>query len=391
MPGTGNLRIVVVTQHAPDPFGNSAARWYYVLLKGLSERGHHVSCWSAEERPEFLERARRHFERTARVDLHVVPAVVRRRRLATKLATLRQPFSYSLSEGLRDGVRRTLDKGYDVLHLEQLWCGYLGLGVPRTLVSVHHLQLLDLCHTGLRSWSFLKSKLLAWRAERRLLRRFADIRVTTPRLARVVARINAQARIRTVPVAIDPTLYSFRHAPSRTGVVGLIAGMNWEPGYNAALRLLERIWPRVRVKAPDAHLLVGGWGARRALAAFLDEPGVTIREDLKDPAEFWNHCSILAYPLTRGSGMKLKVLEAMALGVPVITTNEGIEGIRFEQGVHAFVEDNDDAFAERVVELLRDSESCRRMMVAARTLVEERYSPGPTVGAIINAYSELVT
>ncbi len=383
------MRVVVVTQQAPDPFGNAAARWYYVLLKGLAERGFDVSCWSIAEREEFGERARRHFEHVANVSLHVVPWKPRGPSLLGKLATLREPFSYFLSDEIRAGVRGEVERGYDVLHLEQLWCAYLGLGLPRTLVSVHHLQRLDLRGTGIRSWAFLRGKLLAWRAERTLLRRMANVRVTTDRLKREVSRLSPAARVRTIPVALDPSLYERLPVRADDQVVGLIATMNWEPGYNAALRLLRRVWPRVRAKAPQARLLLAGWRARDMLRDFVDEPGVTIAGDLDDASEFWRACSVLTYPLTRGSGMKLKVLESMALGVPVVTTSEGIEGVAAEQGRHAFVEDDDDRFAERVVQLLGDPEARRAMSADARALVEAHYSPKPTIDAVVDHYDEV--
>lgn len=380
-------RIVVAMPGPPDPFGNAAARWYYVLVKGLAERGYRVSCWSGGAEVTGEERARRYLS-GLQVDLHVCPVHTGARSLGGKLRTLRRPFSYFISDALSAGLDADIARGYDILHLEQLWCGYLGLERPRALLSVHHLELLDLASSGFRSWTFYKAKRLAWLAEKRLLRRFRNIRVTTPRLAGAVQAVAGQSRLYTVPIAIDPALYPMLDDPSAP-VVGLIATMTWEPGQNAAMRLLTSVWPRIHARAPEARLLVAGWGARKALHRFVDEPGVTIVEDLADPLDFYRQCSVLAYPLLRGSGMKVKVLETMALGVPVVTTTEGIEGVDADRGTHAFVEDDDDTFAERVVQLLRDPSLRRDMRKAARALIEDRYSPWATVPLIEAAYEDI--
>ena len=87
--------------------------------------------------------------------------------------------------------------------------------------------------------------------------------------------------------------------------------------------------------------------------------------------------------------MKVKVLEAMAYGIPVVTTGEGIEGIAAADGIHAAIVDEDDAFADRIVWLVEDQAARRQMRLAARRLVEEEYSPGPVLTEIERAYEEL--
>ena len=383
------LRLVVVTQEAPDPFGHASARWYAVLVKGLVDRGHHVCCLAAMTTPGADLRARAYLSSPS-LDLRFFPFPRQTRSLRQKIATLREPFSYFISDALRDAVQQEVRRGYDVLHLEQVWCGYLGRGLSRTLLSVHHLERLDLAGTGFRSWSFFKAKHLARVGERKLLQSFADIRVLTDRLARSVTAINPGARIYTVPIAIDPALYPVLPLASER-VVGLIAGMTWEPGLNAAVRLITRIWPRVLRWMPDARLHIAGWSARQALAQYLGTPRLSVDENIAHPFDFYRNCAVLAYPLSRGSGMKVKILEALAMGVPIVTTNEGREGIEMHSGVHGFVEDDDDAFAARVVELMESAALRSAFAKAGRDLVEERYSPGATVPRIEDIYTTIVS
>ena len=127
----------------PLPFGNAAARWFYVLLKGLVERGHHVTAFASCSKPEEIAKAKILFP-APQYDLRCYPEP-HNRGLLSKWQTFRRPYSFMFSRELRRDLDRELACGFDVLHLEQLLSGWLGLRhVDRTLVNVHYLAWVDL-------------------------------------------------------------------------------------------------------------------------------------------------------------------------------------------------------------------------------------------------------
>jgi glycosyltransferase involved in cell wall biosynthesis len=280
--------------------------------------------------------------------LHIyAPAARQPSRFLGKLRTLKEPFAGNVPPEMRDDFQRACARGYDILQLENIQGGAaLGRDMPRVLASVHVLHLIELRDTGFQSLDFfLKTKLLYRFAEKRLLRRFGNIRVLSDRMAEIVREINPKARVYTVPIAIDPSAYELM-APDRSDrVVGLIGHMGMLNTLRASTRLLRTIWPRVRARVPDARLLIAGWDARNALAQFVEEPGVIIEENLPSASSFFARCSVLAYPLPLGAGLHGKILEAMAYGVPVVTSTAGVEGVDAENGVHLIVEDDDDRFS----------------------------------------------
>jgi glycosyltransferase involved in cell wall biosynthesis len=87
--------------------------------------------------------------------------------------------------------------------------------------------------------------------------------------------------------------------------------------------------------------------------------------------------------------MKVKVLEAFAYGLPVVTTPPGIEGIEVVDGIHAGVHSADHGLLERALRLLRDPECRRPQRRAARELLEHQYSPGPVIGRLENVYESI--
>ncbi len=88
--------------------------------------------------------------------------------------------------------------------------------------------------------------------------------------------------------------------------------------------------------------------------------------------------------------MKIKVMEGMAYGVPVVTTWEGVEGMDYENGVHCWVEEDDVPIADKICRLLDNSQERAYMRQAARALIEEQYSPRPVVNSMLKVY-ETVT
>ncbi len=277
--------------------------------------------------------------------------------LAAKWRSVRRPYSFSFSPALEHDFRACLAEGFDVLHLEQLWSGYLGLDhVARSLLNVHYLMAIDLGEAEGFGW-LSKERRLAFPAERRMLRRFPHIRTCTPRLEEAVRAINPTADVTSVPLGLDLALYPYipaaRCAPGVPNVT-LIGSMNWMPGRSAALRLLNRLWPEIVRRVPTARLNIIGWEARTVLCAFLDMPSVTIVENVPDTRSYFEAAGVLVYAPERGCGMKIKILEAMAYGVPVVTTAEGVEGLPAEDGVHAGICEDDAGLIERTVALLND-------------------------------------
>jgi glycosyltransferase involved in cell wall biosynthesis len=386
-----HLRIVLVMIDAPVPFGNPAARWFYVLLRGLVERGHQVTAFAACSKPQEMEQARTLFPSPA-YDLRCYPFPTRSG-FRAKLGTLRRPYSYMFGPDLQRDLEATLAQGFDILHLEQLSSAWLGLRWrERALVNVHFLPSIDLDGTASVGWDGRVQRWLMLRAERSLVPRLKHICALSPRLSEALRCENASAHLYTVPLGLDLALYPFIPDTCRTTqpVVSVIGNMRWLPSRSAAVRLLNRLWPEIRRQVPEAQVEITGWSARSALTEYLDLAGVSIAENVTDIRPCFERAGVLLYAPSRGSGMKVKVLEALALGVPVVTTSEGIEGIPAEDSVHAGVCDDDAGLIERTVNLLRDSSARDRLRAAGRLLVETHCGPRPTLDRIEGIYAAIL-
>ncbi|CAN5169991.1 hypothetical protein BH11PLA2_BH11PLA2_26710 [soil metagenome] len=389
-----HLKIVLAMLEPPLPFGNAAARWYYVLLKELVARGHHVRAFAACSKAEEIPKAAKlfpapHYD----LKLYLFP---NRSGWRAKWQTLRRPYSYMFSKAMIADVLNAVADGADVIHLDQLNCLWLTYDHPRlnsrTLVNVHFLSGIDLEFTnslGFRHWCQTR---LMLSTERRLLRQQVRFTALSDRLAEGIRRVQPTANVTVNPLGLDYNLYAFISDDQRPRepVISVIGSMNWYPSLSAAIRLLTQLWPEIRRRVPTVRLNIVGWDAKRALAAYADTPAVTIEENVPDTQPYFAATSVLVYAPARGSGMKVKVLEALAYGIPVVTTSEGSEGLPAVDGVHLGLCEDNAGLVDRVVALLNDPMLQNRQRAAGRALLESHCGPKPTVDNMEAVYARMI-
>jgi polysaccharide biosynthesis protein PslH len=181
-----------------------------------------------------------------------------------------------------------------------------------------------------------------------------------------------------------------RPRPNPQPIVGLIGGFNWGPSYSAAERLITKLWPEIKQRVPTAKLQIVGRDAKQALAKFVDTEGLEIHSDVPDPRPYFDRMDVMLYAPVAGSGMKVKVMEAFALGTPVVTNAEGIEGLPAGDRVHAGICEDDRGLIDRTVEILTDPILAQQIRLNARELLEQYCSPTVTVSQIEAVYNQIV-
>jgi glycosyltransferase involved in cell wall biosynthesis len=140
---------------------------------------------------------------------------------------------------------------------------------------------------------------------------------------------------------------------------------------------------------PQARLLIVGWNACAALKQSLGLPDVEIVENVPEIQAYFERINVFLYAPLRGSGMKIKVLEALAMGIPIVTTAEGVEGLVAEDGVHAGICEDDQGLIDRTVYLLKNPAIQNQQRRAGRQLLEQQCSPQVALDAIEQTYAEM--
>jgi len=229
---------------------------------------------------------------------------------------------------------------------------------------------------------------LTWLKHRRymarLLPRFRACTVVSETERRLLAATVPRApRVEVIPNAVD-----FTAAASVTGTRdpnGLIfaGSLTYFANHDAMHWFLADVFPHIRRKWPAAHLTVTG---DLGDAALEPTPGVTLTGLLEDVRGAVASAAVSVVPLRIGGGTRLKILESMALGTPVVATSKGAEGLDVVSGEHLLIADDPRQFTDHVVRLLRDPALRERLAGRARELIARCYDwavVGPRFAALI--------
>jgi glycosyltransferase involved in cell wall biosynthesis len=164
------------------------------------------------------------------------------------------------------------------------------------------------------------------------------------------------------------------------------------PNVDAVQFLLTDIWPKIHRKRPKAKLVIAGREPSDVVKAAVHAAGANVKL-CANPSSMDNlarQASITVAPLRLGSGTRVKILDSMAWGLPVVSTTLGVEGIDAADGQHLLVRDSAEELAEAVVQLLTDAGLWKSLRAAGGVLVRERYSWDKVFAPLEDALIELI-
>jgi glycosyltransferase involved in cell wall biosynthesis len=182
------------------------------------------------------------------------------------------------------------------------------------------------------------------------------------------------AGIATIPIAVDTQTLRPREAPPGSMKILTLGTLSYPPNADGVRWFLNEIYPRVRSALPDAGLtIVGKQPPPDFVEAAAADPSVRVTGYVPDLQPYMDEAALVVVPVRAGGGMRVRILEAFARGMPVVTTTVGLEGIDAEPGRDVLVADTPEALADAVREVLESEELQMRLSRSGRRLAEERY------------------
>lgn len=220
--------------------------------------------------------------------------------------------------------------------------------------------------------------------ERRVLRSYTITVVVSDLDAAVLARLLAAAsdRLRVLPNGVDlPYFAATMHLPldpvtaARRGETVAFVGSLWyEPNVDGVVWFVEAVWPLVRARFPTARLLLAGRSPAPVVSALDGAHGVSVFPDVPDVRPYLAAAALVVVPLRLGSGTRLKILDALAAGLPVVATTLGAEGLALANERDLLLADDPEGLAAAILRLLDHPEEARTLAAQGRTVVERLYS-----------------
>ncbi len=195
-----------------------------------------------------------------------------------------------------------------------------------------------------------------------------------------------------IPNGVDFEFYRQKKYPKNKQATLLFgaADFHWMQNTEGAKLLIEKVWPIIKEKNQAVKLWIVGKIAPDALVAYKDEERIIIQE-IKDSREAYQRSWVLVAPMRSGGGSRTKFFEAMASGLPIVTTSEGVEGIKAKDKEEIFIENDLGLLAEKVLLLLEDKSLAEKVGQKARELVKKQYSWQKSAQALDKAYQEVAS
>lgn len=403
------LNILFVTPYLPSPPGFGGARRIQGLMAGLA-RSHHVSVLSLvnthESHAHSVEATGAYAHQVWTVPNHAF-SIPRTGKRALQLRSLgsRKSFEWRthVLPEMEAELRAVLGRNrYDVVNFEfSQMAPYRRVfdgapGRPAVVLDEHNIEFEILRRTaasetaiGRRiynsvNWRKLRlEEVSAWRD-------VDGCAVTSAHDQELLLKELPQTRTAIVPNAVDLDFFKPRPdaPPPEPGSILFFGANNYFPNADGLRFFLNEIFPLVRKALPAAKLKVVGHtpDQLRALAnEFVEMKGFV--PDLRAEIE---RAAVVIAPLRVGGGTRLKILEAMAMARPVVSTRQGAEGLDVVDGKQILLADAPEAFAAKVVQVLQDEGLARRLGEAARQLVVSRYGWDASVAQLEALYHDVL-
>jgi len=210
--------------------------------------------------------------------------------------------------------------------------------------------------------------------EGRIARAAAHVVTVSPVDAALMRKMFGVTRISEVPTGVD--VESFTPPPESDPAADLIfvGAMDWLPNMDGMRYFAAEILPLIRRRAPRCSVAMVGRSPGPEMRALGEMHGITVTGTVPDVRPYLWGGKVCIVPLRIGGGTRLKIYEAMAAGIPVVSTTIGGEGLAVEHGVNIRLADTPQAFAEECIALLENASDARRMAAAAREMVCARFS-----------------
>lgn len=400
------MNVLLVSRCPPYPLYLGDRLIVYHLARQLARRGHTVDLIAFSDRFEDIA------DRVQYADLF--------RKITVVADPPRTAFDYGLrwllpgkrfprradvawSPAMWDAIRQHVAaERYDLAHLfggiqvyeyAQAVAPLPALITPYESYSLYLRRVVENMRAAGAGLASLKTR-LEWRVTRSfetwMYAPYRRVVVVSERDRDELRALNPALPLEVIPNGIDLDYFRLEDVPREPATLLFTGNYEYAPNVDAALRLARDIFPRVQAGAPGARLWIVGNAPPPELQALASDT-ITVTGHVPDMRTYLQRTAVFVSPLRLGAGIKNKVLEALALRVPVVATPLSVDGIAVRDGQEALIAASDEAIAAAVLRLLADPALAMALGASGRALIETRYSWSQVAERYETLYAELTS
>jgi len=398
------MKILILCNKSPWPKIEGGPIAMYSMISGLIQAGHIVKVLAANTNKynvdpntipvDFKENTKIEFV-DIDLSLNVFDAVYnylsRRSYHASRFHT--KAFAQKLISVLKEDT-------YDIVQLEMLYmASYLDVihkySKAKVILRAHNIEhkiwqrVADNCPNPFKRIYLNHLYRALKRFEIGVLDKVDGVVAITPVDARNLDKLSHSTNIISVPFGINlDTLHENPVQPEEASLFH-IGSMNWFPNEQSIKWLITEVWPQVSKRLPEIELHLAG----RYMPDWLQKlniPRIIVDGEVPDVWEYMQRYSIMVVPLFSGSGIRIKIVEAMAAGKAIITTAIGAEGINYENGQHLIIAKDARSFTDSIVKLCNDKTLRDSLGKNAQALIAKEHDNHKLMQKLTAFYTELL-
>lgn len=382
------MRILQLTNKPPWPDKDGGAIAMLNLTRGFYRLGHEVTVLSMNtgKHTTLAETIPPEIRKMADFRFVEVPAPISPAAALANLLFSRDPYNAVrfISSDFRKALIALLgEKKFDVVQLEGLYlCPYIPLirehSGALTAYRAHNIeaeiwQRTAALTSGFRRWYLLNLARRIARFEKHWLNQYDLLVPITDRDDTMLRQMGNTRPSMVTPSGIEPPETEAGLRKPEFPSLFHLGSLEWAPNQEGLLWFLKNVWGDISRKFPDLKLYIAGRNAPEWLISRLRIPGVVYVGEVENAASFMRSKAVMIVPLLSGSGMRVKIVEGMALGKTIVSTSIGAEGVGVTHGSDILIADDAPSFIKALEMTLRDYELFTTIGKNAATFAAENF------------------
>ena len=193
----------------------------------------------------------------------------------------------------------------------------------------------------------------------------------------------------TIPTGLDMSDYQ-PEIPEYDNAICFIGALDWTPNQQGIRWMIKGILPRLVRQNQQITFHIAGRNAPPGFIHELHHPNIVYHGETDDAKSFMGKFRVMVVPLLTGSGIRIKILEGMAMGLCIVTTTIGAEGIPVEKEKQIIIADHQELFAQKIQMILDNRQVAKSMSGEARKLIEEKFDTFTMASDLKNVYKKMI-
>ncbi len=400
------MKILQLTNKPPYPDKDGGAIATLNLTRGLARNGHEVTV--------LFMNTLKHQVKTIDIPPEVlsladfrdvfVPAPISAPAALANLLFSYQPYnavrfiSKKFSESLKNLLQ---EKPFDIIQLEGLYlCPYIPLirKYSKALIAYrahnveHEIWERTIALSGGYKKYYIRNLAARIRKfELSWLNHYDLLVPITERDGNILNHLGNRKPVHVSPTGIDAASLRSGRASLEFPSLFHLGSLEWSPNQEGLLWFLQHCWPKIRERFPGLKFYIAGRKAPRWLINKFNLPGVVFEGEVPDAYAFMDSRAIMIVPLLSGSGMRIKIIEGMAMGKAIVSTAIGAEGIGTTHGKNILIADTPEDFTGAICRLVADRELFNSLGRASILFIHENFDNLAIAGKLAGFYQNSLT